>query len=137
MAEKKGRGRPEFEPSDEQREKVRVLRASSMSQEEIAEALDISVPTLTKHFSFELKIGSAKVTADVLMARYRSAMGGNVSAQNKLLEQLGAGAAAEKVRKREARPAKLGKKEEQQEAAEKIGGKFATPEAPKLVVDNR
>ncbi|KFB10346.1 hypothetical protein [Nitratireductor basaltis] len=137
MSKRTGRGRPEFEPSDEQREKVRVLRASGMSQEEIAEALDISVPTLRKHFSFELKIGSAKVTADVLMARYRSAMGGNVSAQNKMLEQLGAATAEQKVKQRETKAPKLGKKEEQQIAAQNVGGKFAPPTPPKLVVDNR
>lgn len=93
MAGNKNWGRPEYAPTDDEREKVRVLKASGMSQEAIAEAIGISVPTLAKHFTSELDRGTAKVRADLLMARYRSAMGGNVAAQNKMIEQVGAAAA--------------------------------------------
>lgn len=114
MAEKKARGRPEFVVTDEDREKVRVLKAGGMSNEAIAEAIGISEPTLRKHFSLDLEVGAAKVTADVLMARYRSAMGGNVSAQNKWLEA--AGAIPPKPRKVKEKP--VGKKEAAQAEAE-------------------
>ncbi|MCV9965468.1 hypothetical protein OIU34_26675 [Pararhizobium sp. BT-229] len=112
---------------------MRVLKAGNMSNEAIAEVFGVSEPTLTRHFSLDLEIGAAKVTAEILMAQYRSAMGGNVSAQNKMLEQVGA------VRARDKRaPAapKLGKKEQQALAAKNIGGKFAPPSPPKLVVSN-
>ena len=114
MAEKKARGRPEFVVTDEDREKVRVLKAGGMSNEAIAEAIGISEPTLRKHFSLDLEVGAAKVTADVLMARYRAAMGGNVSAQNKWLEA--AGAIPPKPRKAKEKP--VGKKEAAQAEAE-------------------
>ncbi|MCA0032741.1 hypothetical protein [Mesorhizobium sp. B263B2A] len=91
MAATKSRGRPEYEPTDEEREKVRVLKASSsMTNEAISEALGISVPTLRKYFSADLEVGAAKVTAEIIMARYNSAKAGNVAAQNKFLEMAGA-----------------------------------------------
>lgn len=133
MPGNKNSGRKAYQPTDEEREKVRVLKAGGMSNEAIAEAIGISEPTLSKHFSSDLEIGAAKVTAEVLMARYRSAMGGNVSAQNKMLEQVGAVRARDK---RAPAPPKLGKKEQQALAAKSIGGKFAPPEPPKLVVSN-
>ncbi|GLQ36738.1 hypothetical protein GCM10007908_03580 [Rhizobium albus] len=134
MAGNKNSGRPEYQATDEEREKVRVLKAGGMSNEAVAEALGISEPTLRKHFSSELDRGTAKVRADLLMARYRSAMGGNVAAQNKMIEQVAASSAQAKIT---AKAPKLGKKEEQQVAAQAVGGKFAPPQAPKLVVDNR
>lgn len=107
MATKSAKGRPPYEPTGEDREKVRILRASGMSMPAIAEAMDISEPTLRKYFSLDLEVAKAKVTADVMIARYRAAMAGNVQAQNRLLEQLGA-----VPPKPEARPRKPGKKEQ-------------------------
>ncbi|MGV1913849.1 hypothetical protein [Agrobacterium vitis] len=138
MAGNKNSGRSEFEPTDEDREKVRVLKAGGMSNVGIADVVGISEPTLRKHFSSELDRATAKVRAELLMARYRSAMGGNVSAQNKMIEQVSAVDAQTKraPEKAESKP-KLGKKEEQKAAAQAIGGKFAPPTPPKLVIDNR
>jgi len=133
MAGNKNSGRLPFAPSDDDRNKVRVLRASGMSQEAIAEAIGISVKTLVVHFSADMEIASAKVTADILMARYSEAMKGNVTAQNKMLEQVGAVKAQEK---RAPKPEKMGKKQEQKLAAHSVGGRFATPSAPKLIVSN-
>lgn len=133
MAGNKNSGRPEFVPTDDQRETVRVLKAGGMSQEAIAEVVGVSIPTLTKHFSSELDRATAKVRADVLMARYRSAMGGNVSAQNKMLDLIGASAADEKIKGRERKAPPQGKKEQRQQAAENVGGKFAPPAGPRLV----
>ncbi|MCK8779074.1 hypothetical protein M0654_03650 [Rhizobium sp. NTR19] len=135
MAGNKNSGRPEYAPTDDEREKVRVLKAGGMSNEAIAEAVGISEPTLRKHFSSELDRGTAKVRADLLMARYRSAMGGNVAAQNKMIEQVAASQAQDrKMPKPKAE--KLGKKQEQKIAAQNVGGRFAPPAAPKLVVSN-
>jgi predicted ArsR family transcriptional regulator len=107
---KAGRGRPEFVPTDDDRERVQVLKAQGMSNEAIAAALDIHQQTLVKHFSIELECAVAKKTADVMMARYRSAMGGSVPAQNKFLELAGA-MPPSKLKPKAPRAPKLGKKE--------------------------
>jgi transposase len=90
MAGNKNSGRLPFEPTDPDREKVRVCKAGGMSNEAIATALGIAVHTLTKHFSADIELGAAKVTAEILMARYNSAKAGNVAAQNRVLETSGA-----------------------------------------------
>ena len=109
MAGNKNSGRKAFAPTAEQREMVRVLKAGGMSVLAIAEAVGISHPTLQKHFLADLEIGAAKVKADVLMARYRSAMGGNVSAQNKMIEAMGLVPPPPKPQEK---PKKMGKKEQ-------------------------
>jgi len=59
MAGNKNSGRPEFVATDEDREKVRVLKAGGMSLEAIAEAIGISEPTLRKYFGLDIEIGAA------------------------------------------------------------------------------
>lgn len=117
MTTKKGRGRPAYVPTDDDREKVQILRAQGMSKEAIAEALGIHYQTLATHFSMDLEVAVAKKTAEVMMARYRAAVGGSVPAQNKFLEL--AGAIPPKPVKA-AKPPKLGKKEEAQIEAERL-----------------
>lgn len=117
MTTKKGRGRPEFAPTDEDREKVQVLRAQGMSKEAIAAALGIHYETLNKHFSVDLEVAVAKKTADVMMARYRAAVAGNVAAQNKFLDLAGA-VPPKEPKARPVRPPKRGKKEQAQAEAE-------------------
>jgi hypothetical protein len=109
MTAKKARGRPEYVPTDEAREKVQILRAQGMSKEAIAVAIDVHVDTLVKHFSVELDCAVAKKTAEVMLARFRSAIGGSVPAQNKFLEL--AGAIPPQPKKQPRKPA-LGKKEQ-------------------------
>jgi hypothetical protein len=111
MTTKKGRGRPSYQPTDEDREKVQILRAQGMGLEAIAAALDIHYETLKRHFSVELEVAVAKKTASVMLARYRSAIGGSVPAQNKFLEL--AGAIPPKAPRTKAEP-KRGKKEQAQ-----------------------
>jgi DNA-binding CsgD family transcriptional regulator len=115
MTTKKARGRPAYVPTDEDREKVQILRAQGMSKEAIAEALGIHYQTLGVHFSMDLEVAVAKKTAEVMLARYRSAMGGSVPAQNKFLEM--AGAIPPKPG-RQVKPPKPGKKEVAQAEAE-------------------
>ena len=107
-AEKKTRGRPEFVVTDEDRQKVRVLKAGGMSNEALAEAMNISEPTLRKYFSLDLEVGAAKVTAEMLMARYKAGIGCNVTAQNKWLDATGA---IPPKPRQAVKPPKLGKKE--------------------------
>lgn len=104
----------------------------------IARALGIDVRTLEKHFGEELENGHANRRRDLIEWMFEAAEKGNASIQ-KHLDQIGrAAGAAENVAGRATapKPEKLGKKEEQQAAAGRVGGKFAPPPAPKLVVNN-
>jgi len=74
------RGRPQFQPTNEQRSQCAILAAARMSEENIAAALGVSRPTLRKHFADELTAGAAKCNAAVLEQLYRTAMDGNVAA---------------------------------------------------------
>lgn len=118
MTEETRLGRPPYEPTTEEREKVRVLKAGGMRDAAIAVAIGISVPTLTKYYSLELEEGGAKVQADVLMARYRAAMGGNVTAQNKLIEQIGLTPPRPVGRPRSDKAEPIGKKQAADDAAQ-------------------
>ncbi|RVD44195.1 hypothetical protein EN742_02910 [Mesorhizobium sp. M4A.F.Ca.ET.020.02.1.1] len=109
------------------------------SENVIARALGVAVETLRKHCADELADGHAHRRKELTSLLFTSARAGNVSAQ-KHLDALGRAAGAdETVKSRAPRPARLGKKEEQQAAAEAVASasKFAPPAPPKLVVDNR
>lgn len=51
----KSGGRPEYKPTDEQRDRVRELAIGRVPQKEIAKLLGISPVTLRKHFAAELR----------------------------------------------------------------------------------
>ena len=74
------RGRPQFQPTNEQRETCSILAAGQMSEEAIASVFGITRPTLHKHFAAELTQGAAKRNAAVLLALYETAVAGNVAA---------------------------------------------------------
>ena len=74
------RGRPQFQPTNEQRDQCSILAAGRMSEENIAAALGVSRPTLRKHFADELTAGAAQRNAAVLLALYETAVAGNVAA---------------------------------------------------------
>lgn len=140
-----GRGRPQFKPTPALRRKVEELVSCGMSKDDCARAIGCSTPTLEKYFENELANGVAKKRAEVIGLLYREAKKGNVTAQKKLEEMTRVAAAAESVNARsgttpapqERAAPKLGKKEERQAAAGRVGGKYAPPDPPKLVVDNR
>lgn len=52
-----------------------------MSHEEIALGMNISRPTLEKHFAHELSVGAYQKRQEVLEAMHRTAKKGNVAAQ--------------------------------------------------------
>jgi hypothetical protein len=55
-----GRGRA-FAPSDDQRRQVELMVSlGSVSQEEVAEIIGVSLPTFKKHFAKEIRLGKAK-----------------------------------------------------------------------------
>lgn len=133
------RGRPVFKATDRLRRKVSECAAVGMSQDDIARAIGCSPPTLAKYFADELTTGAAMKRAEVTQMLFKAARKGNVAAQKHLELKSQSAAAAQSVRDREAPPkeARLGKKEQQQRAAGEVEGKFAPPEGPRLIVNNR
>ncbi|PRD42167.1 hypothetical protein C5748_17020 [Phyllobacterium phragmitis] len=130
-------GRPPYRPSIEDRQTVEELKFVGESDNSIARSLRIDPDTLRKHFPDELADGHAQRRKEVIGLLFRSARDGNVAALKKLEEMGRAAGGAASVKQRETRAPKLGKKEEQKAAAKAVGGKFAPPTPPKLVVDNR
>ena len=74
------RGRPQFQPTPEQRSQCAILSAGRVSEADIAAVFGITRPTLHKHFADELTTGAAQRNAAVLEQLYRTAMDGNVAA---------------------------------------------------------
>ncbi len=121
MAGNKNSGRRPRFVTEEERARVRVLKNGGMSNLAIATVLGISEPTLVRHFSSDIAVGAAVVTAEILMMRYNCAKLGNVSAQNKLLDRAGVQPPAAAVVAKVERPeniVKMGKKEIAQVEAE-------------------
>jgi hypothetical protein len=131
------RGRPQYRASLEDRQMVEQMKFCGESDNTIARALGIDPDTLRKHFPEELADGHAQRRKEVIGMLFGAARGGNVAAIKKLEEMGRVAGAAESVKQRETKAPKLGKKEEQKAAAKAVGGKFAPPAPPKLVVDNR
>lgn len=143
-AARKPRGRPEFEPTAEQRERVEILVGGGMAIEEIAAALDLAKNTLKKHFGAELTRGRSRKRAEALEAMFNSAKGGNVSAQKAYIALNTVAAAdaawmeptAADATAPTAKSPKLGKKEQALEDASTAGlgtewkGDLETPPLP-------
>ncbi|MGY4224343.1 hypothetical protein ACVMIH_001704 [Bradyrhizobium sp. USDA 4503] len=139
-------GRPAWAPSIADRQTVERLKFCGESEAMIARALKVDVDTLRKHCANELENGYANQRAEVTKLLFEAAHAKNVSAI-KRLDEMGkvsraAGSVGERGKPQAAaaaapKPARLGKKEERQAAAENVGGKFKAPEPPKLVVNNQ
>lgn len=86
MTDEQGQsGRPEHKPTRPSRDKVMLRAACNWSRQEIAMEMGISVPTLAKHYHTELETGWIKMRGQALDMLKKSAKGGNVSAQGKLV----------------------------------------------------
>lgn len=84
------RGRPRYEATDKDRNKVKMLLALGWGNQRIANALDVSLATLKRYFRADLKIRD--VMRDRLVARQfeialEQANAGNMTAL-KLLDQM-------------------------------------------------
>lgn len=77
--------RPSYKPTADQRRTVAIAAAAGMSHAEIAAGLEISRPTLYKHFELELSVGAIKKRFEVLKFMHTAASKGNVAAQKALL----------------------------------------------------
>lgn len=71
-----------WHPTDEHRRQVLAMVGFGVAHPEIAEMLEISVPTMKKYFARELSIGATEANRRVAMALYTNAVKhNNVSAQ--------------------------------------------------------
>jgi DNA invertase Pin-like site-specific DNA recombinase len=78
---KKGAGgRPPFEPKKEERFAVKIMAATGIPHDAIAEAVGITKPTLKKYFADELKNGKTQTNARMAQSIYRQGMKGNMTA---------------------------------------------------------
>lgn len=108
---KKRAGRPEFAPTKAMRLMVSIAAGAGMAHEKIAIGLDISRPTLEKHFARELSIGAYERRIEVLTAMFLAARKGNVTAQKAYIAMDAPVLTAPPLK--EAEP-KVGKKEQAQ-----------------------
>jgi transcriptional regulator with XRE-family HTH domain len=105
------RGRRKMRISNASRDRVAMLRASGMTQQQIADAMGCSVPTLTEYFSFELSEGKSAKRAEMIEALWQAGMAGNVTAMKAWLAMSEKDVAPRSVVRPKAEP-KLGKKEQ-------------------------
>jgi hypothetical protein len=80
MSEKRGRGQPPFEPTDSQRQLVRVLVSNGNGMGVIAQLIGRDPKTIRRAFRDELRNGREFVVAQMGAALVRAGMGGNVFA---------------------------------------------------------
>src|ERR1051325_2410528 len=72
--------RPIFQPTEEQRQQVKLLTAFGNTQEQIARVLKISDRTLRKHFREGLNGGTAEANTQIAQALFKKAKGGDTTA---------------------------------------------------------
>lgn len=108
--------RPEHKPTAASKRQVAAAAGGGMRQEDIANALGISVPTLRKHYDNELSAGAAKERMAVLQKVLAQAKKGSTSAARLYLAQQPEFQPVTTPAEDE-KPAKVGKKEQQQAAA--------------------
>lgn len=85
-----GRGRPEHVPTIENRNRVNMLLAMGWSNERIAAALRVTLPTLRKHYFSELKyraVARDRLDAVLLMKAFEAAEKGRLGPFLKLVER--------------------------------------------------
>lgn len=111
------RGRPEFEPTPKQRDRVARCIACNMSEDDTARAIGISTETLRKHFADEIRTARAVRRADAIELLWKTARKGNVSAQKKLIEMT----ARVEDPAQPKDPAKMGKKDRAEAEAKNAG----------------
>lgn len=81
-------GRKPFRPEEHHRRRVRELAAVGRPPSAIARVLNISEPTLRKHFAEELATGAERVEAEIVAALMSKARSGNVTAQREVLSRI-------------------------------------------------
>lgn len=111
-------GQPPFKPTTSQRRDVESMKADGWSNERIAYILGISRSTLEKHFAGELQHGRDRVQLENLRSLRKLAKK-NASALKQLNDRLAVVGTLRSDRLAEPpKEPKLGKKDQQQQAAE-------------------
>jgi hypothetical protein len=85
------RGRPEHVATQENRNKVNMLLALGWSNERIASALNVTPPTLRKHYFFELRFRDAardRLDAKLATTLWAQFVGGNTAAGREFVRLL-------------------------------------------------
>lgn len=125
------RGRPSYEATEKDRNKIKLLLAMGWSGQRVADAIDISLATLKRYFRAELKVRS--VMRDRLDARrieiaMEQANAGNIAALKELGKMIersdmvfGNAAMKQAQDASEPKPVKLGKKEAAAQDAQTAG----------------
>ena len=133
-------GRPRFKPTPKQRERVKLLKADGWSNERIAAQLGVDPGTLAAAFANEIQFGADAKRLELIEAMERAAKKGNASAGKWLHDRYAAASAAHQLEERAtpsepvaAKAPAPGKKQLQNQAAKRVGGKYEAPAAPKLV----
>lgn len=72
MTQKKN-GRPQYVPTDKERAQCKALAAMGVPHADIALVLQISSPTLRRHFRSELDVGAVEANAKVAQSLFRQA----------------------------------------------------------------
>ena len=67
------RGRPAFQPTQEQRKQVKAMSAFGVPQSDIGAVLGIDAKTLRKHFWVELQTGAIEANAKVAQSLFQRA----------------------------------------------------------------
>jgi predicted transcriptional regulator len=136
----KGRGRPAHAWDRQKSIRICNLFACGCTVEMVAKVIGISQPTLRKVYFSEVgarEIMALKVKSEQLARLTEAAIAGSVAAEKALAgmihgEQIKALGDQVKARRgtAPAAPARVGKKEERQAAAQGVKGRFAPREAP-------
>ncbi len=109
------RGRPAYNPTDQDRRRVELMVTDGMTDDQMAAALGIGDFALKTHFRRELTGGRARKRAQWLEKLEDEANKGNISALKLLLKASDlSGLVRHDVPEKPAREPKLGKKEVQQ-----------------------
>lgn len=142
----RGQGRPAFQWSREKSNKIMVLFASGYRETDVAKVIGCDAKTLRKVFPAECRERerAALVVRSGMMARLVDEVEkGNVAACKRLDQMIDAERArATDARLRPSEPkaakkaASKGKKEEQQDAAQGVGGLFGTRKPPPSALIN-
>ncbi|WP_312814431.1 hypothetical protein [Brevundimonas sp.] len=129
------RGRKRHKWNKQVAENIAVLKAAGHTVEMIASRVGLSEPTLRKYYLRELTEGADLAQARLAEVMWQKAMDGNVGAARFVREAFGKGDltdAANRVREREPRAVKKGKKEQLMDAAAGVTGLYAPPQPPRL-----
>lgn len=69
----RGAGRPAYEPTERDRAQVKALAAMGATMFEISLVMQLSEPTIRKHFHLEITTGSIEANAKVAQSLFRQA----------------------------------------------------------------